>query len=407
MNSLSLLKEYLKLVLISEGKIEDLAKQNPNVDVQSLASSDITSTKKLLPWMIKQVSKGADVEHVKSVASRFAKDGNRLSNKDINSYSEIDELESALDTLGASKRSQEIQAKSGAVKIYEDDKSVVLRIDTKEAAQQYGKGTKWCITMSNRQYYETYKASNVLFYYTLRKELLGDDLDKVALAVTRDKKNVVKQIQAFDQADTEMTPSKAGVSTQTLTAIKSDAKSQPKAFLAKIKSGDKCSDEELITYWENLTTEQNKIAFLITVEKISGSKNKLKLLLNSEKDEEMKEILSDLITRSARIFAGDFKDYIAWQNRYGQNHRDNDKPARIYANGDRVWYQNDMVHRDGDKPAKIFANGDLAWYQDGYTHRDGGKPAVIYSTGMQEYYIHGRRFRENGLPATVVPKRNV
>jgi hypothetical protein len=48
MSSLNLLQEYLRLILISEGKVEDLAKQNPNVDVMSLASSDLTKTLKII-----------------------------------------------------------------------------------------------------------------------------------------------------------------------------------------------------------------------------------------------------------------------------------------------------------------------------------------------------------------------
>jgi hypothetical protein len=337
-SSLNLLSEYLRLILISEGKVEDLAKQNPNVPVIDLASSDLTSTKKLLPWMVKQVSKGADVEHVRSVASRFAKDGSRLKNKDINSYSEIDELESALDALGASKRSETIQAKSGAVKIYEDDASVVLRIDTKEAAQQYGKGTKWCITMEKEQHYEEYKASNVLFYYVLRKEPLSDDLDKVALVMMRDENNSVQQIQAFNQADKKMTPENASVSAQALTAVKSDVKSQPKAFLARIKSGDKYSDEELFSYWENLGTEQNKLSFLCSEQ--LNEKDTLRKLLQVESDKKMKEILSDMISGKAVSFY----DGIKWKNKNGQLHRDNDQPAVIYSDGSKVWYKNGLEY---------------------------------------------------------------
>jgi hypothetical protein len=108
--------------------------------------------------MIKQVSKGADVEHVKSVTSRFIKDGSRLPNKDIYFYSEIDDLEVELDILGASKRSETIQVKTGAVKIFEDKTCIVLRIDTKKAAQLYGRNTTWCITQENTGDYEGYKS---------------------------------------------------------------------------------------------------------------------------------------------------------------------------------------------------------------------------------------------------------
>jgi len=384
-SSLNLLQEYLRLILISEGKVEDLAKQNPNIPVIDLASSDSTPTKKLLPWMVKQVSKGADVEHVRSVASRFAKDGSRLKNKDINSYSEIDELESVLDALGASKRSETIQAKSGAVKIYEDDACVVLRIDTKEAAQQYGKGTKWCITMEKQQHYETYKASNVLFYYVLRKEPLGDDLDKVALVMIRDEKNVVKQVQAFNQADKKMTPKKAGVSAQALTAVKSDVKFQPKAFLARIKSGDKYSDEELFSYWENLGTEKNKLSFLCSVE---HKKENLQKLLQIEPDEEMKEILSDLISGNAVSFY----DGIEWKNKNRRYHRDNDQPAVIYSSGTKEWYRNGQRHRDNDKPAVIYSSGSKEWYQNNQLHRDNDQPAVIYDDGTKHWYRNGKEY---------------
>jgi hypothetical protein len=211
--------------------------------------------------------------------------------------------------------------------------------------------------MEKQQHYEMYKASNVLFYYVLRKEPLGDDLDKVALAVIRDEKNAVKQIQAFDQADKQMTPDV--VSAQALTTVKSDVKSQPKAFLARIKSGDKYSDEELFSYWENLGTEQNKLSFLCSTDLIK--KEKLQKLLSVENDEEMKEILSDMISGKAEIKS----DYVIWRNSAGQLHRDNDQPAIIYSDGSKKWYQNGKLHRDNDQPAIIFADGSKIWYKNG------------------------------------------
>jgi hypothetical protein len=386
-SSLNLLREYLRLVL--EGKVEDIAKQNPNVPVLDLALTDTTPTKKILPWMVKQVSKGADVEHVKSVASRFAKDGSRLQNKDINSYSEIDELESELDSLGASKRSEKAEIKSGAVKIFEDGACTVLRIDTKKAAQQYGKGTQWCITMEEEEHYEDYKSSNVLFYYVLRKKPLGDDLDKVALAVMRDEDNLIEEIQAFDQADEEMTPKAALVNKQALAAVKSDVKSQPKAFLDRIKSGEKYSDEELITYWSYLGTEQNKIAFLCSV---NPEENALRTLLITEKDEEEKEILSDILSGEAIIKSNS----IEWYNSSKKLHRDNDKPALIRPDGTKWWCQNGKRHRDNDQPALIDFDGTKCWFKNDQRHRDNDKPAIIWSDGVKEWWVNGNYFRSSG-----------
>jgi hypothetical protein len=327
-SSLILLREYLRLILISEGKVEDLAKQNPNIPVIDLASSDSTPTKKLLPWMIKQVSKGADVEHVRSVASRFAKDGSRLKNKDINSYSEIDELEFALDSLGASKRSEKAEIKSGAVKIYEDDACVVLRIDTKKAAQQYGKGTKWCITMEKEQHYEEYVSENVLFYYILRKELQRNNLDKIAIAVIRDDNNIINQIQIFDQTDEKMTPKKAGVSIKLLNAIKSNAKSQPKTNLNKLQSEK--HDEEFIKNWTTLTLYKEKIYALASSEK---TKSILNRLLTIETDKRITGIISDIINEKAIIIPG----MIMWLDDKNKKHRENG-PALIFDDGSRQYW---------------------------------------------------------------------
>jgi antitoxin component YwqK of YwqJK toxin-antitoxin module len=255
--------------------------------------------------------------------------------------------------------------------------------------------TTFGITMEKEQHYETYKASNMLFYYVLRKEPLGDDLDKVALAVMRDENNSVQQIRAFNQADKQMTPKEAGVSAQALTAVKSDVKSQPKAFLARIKSGEKYSDEELITYWENLGTEQNKIAFLCSTDLIKNEN--LQKLLSVEHDKELKEILSDMISGKAEVFS----IYIKWNNSAGQLHRDNDQPAVINVNGSKYWYRNGQLHRDNDQPATIDSNGTKEWYKNGQLHRDNDKPAVIYSNGSKYWYRNGQLHRDNDQPAMI------
>lgn len=346
-SSLNLLREYLRLVL--EGKVEDLVKQNPNVDVKSLADSDSTPTKKLLPWMIKQISRGADVEHVKSVASRFAKDGTRLKNKDINSYTEIDELESELDSLGASKRSETIQAKSGAVKIYEDNEHIVLRIDTKEAAQQYGKGTKWCITMEKEQHYEEYTSNNVLFYYVLRKEPINYNLDKIAVAITKED-GEISGIEIFDQTDKEI--NNDSFRTEILSSIEENALQQPDSVMYRIKNGGEYTTEELIHVWERITPNYNdsdydtsKLMLLcgisfdgetyIPVSPLWEPKY-LKALLPIEKDESLKEIISDIISGKAKV--GDGR--IRWRNELGKLHRDGDKPAVLYATGESSFYHN-------------------------------------------------------------------
>jgi hypothetical protein len=389
-SSLKLLREYLRLILITEDKVRDLAKQNPNVNVYVLADFDVSPTKKLLPWMIKQVSRGAHEEEVKSVVSRFFEYEAMLPNKDINSYSKIDDLKSAIDALGPSKRSHLIQIKSGAVKIFEDKNDLVLRIDTKEAAQQYGKGTKWCITMQDKHYYEEYVENNVLFYYVLKKREKGDPtLQKVALAVIRTDNNSVREIQAFDQVDTQMTPEDAYVSEQALEAVKLDVKKQPQTMSAKIRTGAFTTDD-IKQAWGSLSTELQKIQFLINAERKAHNLNGiLDTIKNIETDPDIREIIHDLMYDKASVE----DDKICWYAPdYPEYHREGDKPAVINRTGTKIWYKNGLLHRENDKPAAILADGSMYWWVKGKRHRDGNKPARINADGTKEYFKNGVRY---------------
>jgi hypothetical protein len=344
---MNLLREYLRLVLISEGRVEDLAKRNPNIDVQGLASVDSTPTKKLLPWMIKQVTKGADVEHVKSVASRFAKDGSRLQNKDINFYSEIDELEVELDMIGASKRSETIQVKAGAVKIFEDKTHIVLRIDTKKAAQLYGRNTTWCITQENTGDYEGYKSENALFYFAIRKKQLKDNFDKIAVQVVRDNHNQIDDLKCYNQLDDQNDPISSNLSSEVVESIKLDAESQPYCLSDMIKS------------WNDCKTFFAKMLFLID-HNFSVEDLLLELYL-IEEDEDVKEVLQDLIDKKAYI--DEELDSIVW-TKNGQLNRVGDKPALINASGKFEYWRLGKLHRDNDKPAVIWG-AEKRWFKHG------------------------------------------
>jgi hypothetical protein len=62
----------------------------------------------------------------------------------------------------------------------------------------------------------------------------------------------------------------------------------------------------------------------------------LKALLPIEKDESLKEIISDIISGKAKV--GDGR--IRWKNESGKLHRDGGKPAVLYATGESSFYQN-------------------------------------------------------------------
>jgi hypothetical protein len=78
-----------------------------------------------------------------------------------------------------------------------------------------------------------------------------------------------------------------------------------------------------------------------------------------------------------------------------------DKPAIIYANGDKCWYINGKYHRENDLPAIIYANGDKSWYINGNLHRENDQPASIHANGDKCWFINGKCYRENDQPTII------
>jgi hypothetical protein len=68
--------------------------------------------------------------------------------------------------------------------------------------------------------------------------------------------------------------------------------------------------------------------------------------------------------------------------------------VKVYANGNRDWYQNDRLHRE-DGPAIEYADGGKEWYQNDRLHREDG-PAIEYADGSKEWYQNDERHRLDG-----------
>jgi len=58
------------------------------------------------------------------------------------------------------------------------------------------------------------------------------------------------------------------------------------------------------------------------------------------------------------------RDYKIWYKE-GKVHRDDDLPAKIYANGTQVWYQRGEVMRSGFAPDWITGSGKMLWHKNG------------------------------------------
>ena len=68
--------------------------------------------------------------------------------------------------------------------------------------------------------------------------------------------------------------------------------------------------------------------------------------------------------------------------------------VRVYKNGHKTWYQNDIIHRT-DGPAVECADGDKFWYLNGVRHREDG-PAIEYVNGSKSWWQNDKLHRTDG-----------
>jgi len=129
-------------------------------------------------------------------------------------------------------------------------------------------------------------------------------------------------------------------------------------------------------------------------------------MVEKEKLTIIKESLDDLIQdvqadedEKGAIFDPEKKSKY-WVDNQNQLHRDNDKPAAIYKNGQKEWYQHGKLWRGDDKPSITWHDGSSFWYTDDKLHREGDNPAVVKASGTKEWYKNDLRHRDNG-PALI------
>lgn len=161
-----------KLVQALESRIQNDSKAPDGITVEQLLKNfdnNSVAIGKFLPWVVKMYSKGefeyTDLGLVNNYLKDFVEKSHKLEKKDINSYKSLEELNNALKDIKDVKGSREAKrdAKSSAEKVYEDDEWVIIAPHTKEAAIQYGKGTKWCTAALNANYFNQYYNKGKLY----------------------------------------------------------------------------------------------------------------------------------------------------------------------------------------------------------------------------------------------------
>lgn len=197
-------------------------------------------------WMLAQLTAGFSINDIIPTVQYYHQNRKLFSHNKIQEYRDIKELEDEVKGIEEQKdkKRQEITVEdSERTPIWSNDKFFLVRINSKKASQKYGKGTKWCITMSGASFYEQYKAHNIIFYFLLPRE--GDD--KYAFSVARDMDNKVVQVKIFNAED-KVVPS-APYYEEYKSTMLADANAQPENVLPKLTKGT-ASKEEFLEFIE-------------------------------------------------------------------------------------------------------------------------------------------------------------
>lgn len=91
-------------------------------------------------------------------------DRNQIENKDVTTYSSVDDLRVAVTLATMKELTRELEGQ--VVKEYEDDKWLAVRPLTFQASSKYGAATRWCTTyQKEKQYFEKYWRNGILVYF--------------------------------------------------------------------------------------------------------------------------------------------------------------------------------------------------------------------------------------------------
>lgn len=178
--------ENLNLIksILTEGRKEDARAKYPDVpesDFNYFVENDPSGNQKYLEWLLKyyfQVNPRVLVDYIKF----FHQNQNMFIEKDINRHTpnsldrEIDDVREKI-----LQKQKKKQAKKESLRIYEDNRWLVISPKSWEASCYYGAGTKWCITMKDNPSYWGRYSKNASFFFIMDKTKKQDDpLYKVA-----------------------------------------------------------------------------------------------------------------------------------------------------------------------------------------------------------------------------------
>ena len=91
-------------------------------------------------------------------------DKNLIQNKDVTSYSTIDDLRAAITVASMKEFNKDLEGQ--IVKEFEDDKWLIVRPLTFQSSSKYGATTRWCTTYKqDKHYFQKYWERGILVYF--------------------------------------------------------------------------------------------------------------------------------------------------------------------------------------------------------------------------------------------------
>jgi hypothetical protein len=95
-------------------------------------------------------------------------DNNKIQNKDVTSYNNIDEIRAAISLASIKELGEELSKQ--VIKEYEDETWIAVRPLTFSASAKYGSSTRWCTTyQKEKNYFERYWRQGILVYFINKK----------------------------------------------------------------------------------------------------------------------------------------------------------------------------------------------------------------------------------------------
>ena len=177
-NKSEFIAKQLGIKLVAARQRDVFAKQTEDpLEIANELEAIDPSKGKYLQWLANRYTeidfRMEDANRIRQTLQQFIAKRNSLEIKDINQYKSLDDLENAVEDKEAakSKRQQKLEIKNeGVTKILETDTYLIMHLKTQEAANYYGKNTKWCTTADNDNMFNDYNRLGKIYIIIDKKQ---------------------------------------------------------------------------------------------------------------------------------------------------------------------------------------------------------------------------------------------